>query len=274
MNNKIHQCLEKIEITDGRLLCRWNQVDFFIRHSHDFWEIPIQIYGTPTHNLNGEMHSIPPQACILITPRHIHQIQPCDTSYKALNIVIADSFMKSCCDNFSPTLYNDFLEAPVKLLHLSNGQFSTIKDFQLKLLLLSENSPQKITIQKMLLSYMIELFYNNNFINTVDFPPVIKDFIHMASLPEYIDLKPSQVQTLTHYSYSRFSALFKQTTNQTLNEFLTETKMNFAYTQLIRNSNISIIELSAQLGYSLSHFCHVFKKYYGVSPSTLRNSTK
>lgn len=272
MKRNIHQCLQKIEVTDGRLHCRWDPVDFFIVHSHDFWEIPIQLIGTPEHELNGKIFSLSPQSCLLISPRHIHHIHPCDTKYRALNIVIADSFMQSCCDNFSPTLYDQLLTHPLKILHLTNGQFSVVKDFQLKLQLLSDASPQKIIIQKLLLSYLIELFYNNYFINNEDFPPVIKEFIHTVSLPEYINLKPSQVETITHYSYSYFSVLFKKATNQTLNEFLTDTKMNFAYMQLTKNNDISILDLATMLGYSLSHFCHLFKEYYGVVPTFFRKN--
>ena len=163
MKKKIRQCLEKLEVFDGCLQCRWDPVDFFDLHSHDFWEIPIQIKGTPQHKLNEKEFSLIPQSCLLISPKHLHQILPCDTNFYAFNTVISDSFMKECCQKFSPTLYDELLNAPSKILYLSNGQFSVIKDFQAKLQILPPNSPQKRIIQQMLLCYFIELFYNNNF---------------------------------------------------------------------------------------------------------------
>ena len=271
MIKKIHQCLEKLEIPDGCLQCRWDPIDFFILHSHDFWEIPIQIKGATQHKLNGKTFSLIPQSCLLISPKHLHQIMPCDTSFYALNTVISDSFMKACCEKFSSTLYKELLNVPLKTLYLSNGQFSVIKDFQTKLQILPANSPQRKIIQQMLLSYFIELFYNNNFININKCPQVIKDFIHLASLPENINIKPSQISELTNYSYSYFSILFKNATGQTLNKFLTDTKMKYAYTQLGKSSDVSMLDLSLSLGYSsLSHFIHLFKNYYGAPPSFFR----
>ena len=269
MKTAIYHCLEKIEIKDKRMQCRIDPVDFFYLHSHDFWEIPIQLNGNPQHTLNGESFSLLPQTCILISAADLHQIHPCNTSYTALNLVISDTFMKACCDYFSPNLYESFLKSKPKVLYLSNGQFAVIKDFTTKLQSLSNNSERE-PLQKMLLSYMLELFYNDNFINTNSFPKIIKDFIYFATLPENIDLKASKIPEITNYSYSYFSAIFKETTGQTINSFLTNIKMNYAYTQITK-SNIPLLELSSLLGYqSLSHFITIFKKHYGVSPSRLR----
>ena len=164
MVKNIYHCLEKKEIVDGRLHCRWEQTNFFVLHSHDFWEMTIGIHGNSQHDINETSVILKPQSAVLITPKHLHKIQPCPKENNHLNIVISDSFMKSCCDHFSPTLYDEFLQMPVIPLYLSNGQFSVIKDFQAKMQILPITDPKKEVIQRMLLSYLIELVYNNNFI--------------------------------------------------------------------------------------------------------------
>ena len=67
-----------------------------------------------------------------------------------------------------------------------------------------------------------------------------------------------------------FSKLFKQETGKNFIEHLTEIRLKNAR-ELLQNSQLSIKEICAQLGYSdPNYFSRIFKKYEGVTPSEFR----
>ncbi|PWM02727.1 MAG: hypothetical protein DBY05_01515 [Clostridiales bacterium] len=68
-------------------------------------------------------------------------------------------------------------------------------------------------------------------------------------------------------SYEHVCRLHKKITGKTIVEHLTETRMAYA-THLLATTDMSILEIAMEIGYnSLSHFNHLFKKYYNISPN-------
>ena len=66
------------------------------------------------------------------------------------------------------------------------------------------------------------------------------------------------------------SRLFKQETGQTVMSYVTDVKINRAKV-LLRNTHLSILDISERLGYyDSSHFGRVFKKVTGLTPRAFR----
>lgn len=75
-----------------------------------------------------------------------------------------------------------------------------------------------------------------------------------------------------HLSSSRLGVLFKQETNRTINEYLTDIRMKQAI-HLLKNSNMKIYEISEQCGYrSSQYFSQLFNSYTGKRPIDYRKS--
>lgn len=73
-------------------------------------------------------------------------------------------------------------------------------------------------------------------------------------------------------SESYFSYLFKAETNQNFSEYLESIRMEQAV-ELLKNSSLNISDLYLELGYNNANsFRRAFKKVYGVSPKTMRDS--
>ncbi len=69
---------------------------------------------------------------------------------------------------------------------------------------------------------------------------------------------------------NHISQLFKQETGQTVMSYVTGVKINRAKV-LLRDTNLSILAISEQLGYyDSSHFGWVFKKVTGLTPRAFR----
>lgn len=66
------------------------------------------------------------------------------------------------------------------------------------------------------------------------------------------------------------SNVFKKETGTSINKYVTGYRMDRAK-ELLINTNIKVVDLSIQVGYTnQSYFCSIFKKYFGVTPAKFR----
>jgi len=267
---ELHHCFAKFEIPDNTLRCRWDRNVYFVEHTHDFWEFSIIIYGNYKQTLNNNVYNVHNNQALLISPLYAHKIFPGNPEDLHLNIVISCNFLKEVCGSFSSDLYDKLLNATPSIVHLSNSKLETIKDFTNKLEIIQNNPKEKILVKKILLTFIIDLVYETYFLNTYEYPLIVKQFIELISIPENLMLPINDLIAQTNYSYSHFFKLFKQSTGMTIKEFLTNKKMEYAGFVLSRNEQ-PILELSQNLGFqSLSHFFTLFQKHYGVTPAKYR----
>jgi len=101
----------------------------------------------------------------------------------------------------------------------------------------------------------------------------------IANIKEYIlnnfhdsSLCLSHISDVFSISENYFSYLFKSTTSENFSSYLEKLRMEKAL-HLVKQTNTNLSEIYEQLGYNNSNtFRRVFKKTYGVSPKTLRDS--
>lgn len=97
------------------------------------------------------------------------------------------------------------------------------------------------------------LFARNYLLQHMDYPPGLSELARIAGINEY-----------------KLKRGFKEMFNQTVFEYLAETRLEIARTDLLEKRK-SVTQIAFELGYaSLSHFSTAFKKKFGVAPSKLR----
>ena len=103
-----------------------------------------------------------------------------------------------------------------------------------------------------------------------------ENFEKFATLVSYIDshyateLDLEQAAALVGFSKFHFSRLFKEFTNCTFYDYLSQARIQAA--QRLLSTNTSITDIAFQTGFnSLSSFCRCFKKYTNLSPSEYRD---
>ena len=88
--------------------------------------------------------------------------------------------------------------------------------------------------------------------------------------------KPITVEDVaknTGYSKYYFCRCFKEITTVTVNTYMNQVRVNYAY-KLISENNINVYNAALQSGFSdPSYFTKVFKKYFSVSPSQVKKDT-
>lgn len=97
---------------------------------------------------------------------------------------------------------------------------------------------------------------------------MIKDFIHKNYSKDYLSVK--DISEYVHLSTAYACTLFKNETDQTLNQYLTDYRLEKAK-QLLVDPRNKISEISANVGYTDgNYFTKSFKKRVGLSPSDYR----
>ncbi|NLK21023.1 MAG: helix-turn-helix transcriptional regulator [Epulopiscium sp.] len=84
------------------------------------------------------------------------------------------------------------------------------------------------------------------------------------------DISLEKIADIAGFSKFHFSRLFKQFTNKTFNEYLNQTRVRVAESQLL-NPNLSITDVAMQSGFSsISTFNRVFKSIKKCTPSEFK----
>lgn len=84
-------------------------------------------------------------------------------------------------------------------------------------------------------------------------------------------LKISDLMDLTHFSQAYIYSVFREAYGTAPLQYHTHLRIEKAKS-MIRNTNMSITEISERLGFShVQDFCRVFKKFDGVTPSAYRH---
>lgn len=116
-------------------------------------------------------------------------------------------------------------------------------------------------------------FFDDLHILSKDSPTIllIKDYISKNYGKETLSVKDISAHVFLSASY--VCTYFKNETGQTLNQYLTEYRMEKAK-QLLADPRYKITDISSKVGYSDgNYFGKSFKKYCGLSPSEFREKT-
>ncbi len=265
------KCLERLEIPDNLLLCKWSNNSFHHEHDHDFWEFLLVSKGTYRQRINRVERLYSPGEAVLLRPQDIHEICKGQDDDMHLKVIISCRFFKSICDTLNENLYEALLEKENKPLLISGTDMKKFTKIVAQIAL-SEKMLQKntTTLKRLLASFILELVYIQNHLPNQSYPKIVQTLIHEISLPQNISINVSTLMEKLNYSYSYAARLFKQFTGFTINQFILSHKMDTAK-ELLLQTNASILDISLDLGFSsLSYFMKLFKSTYGISPGFFR----
>ncbi len=240
-------------------------------HNHDYWEFFVVVEGAYNHTLNGEVNVMNVNSACLLRPQvDYHGIKNIpSTKSSHLNILIRDHFMHSVCDMLDSNLYNELLSnnAPYSLV-LREDQVNRIFNYITELKIDSIYEQKRGLNSKLLVVYIIEKILQQH--NNDEFPEWLSNLLAEINSHTHLDWQIQDLLDYTHYNHSYFTRQFKQYMKCTPVQYLTQVKMVEAQ-NLLLYSNKSITEIYLELGYNnLSHFNHVFKKFYLIPPSQYR----
>lgn len=251
--------------------------DHKLTHLHkDFCEIFCVISGEITNVVNGKKALLKGGDCCLILRDDTHSLYLKEESKKdflGINFVMRYDYFTKLKYLFGEENAKIFESEETKLFHLeedakssllnktyllqtTNREYDTEKEFNCKCII--------IDLLKRLVATKLK------FDKKRDVPDWLNMLLMNMQKTENAGKSLEDFVSAVPYSYSYVAREFKKYVGCSMVNYLTISKIRYAETLLL-NTNKKMLEISSELGYSsLSHFNHIFKKMYGISPTQFR----
>lgn len=180
--------------------------------------------------------------------------------------------------------YQNFILLPNQVKDIYYKLFITLNENCKKLRFSINSSEESImeslencfTYQELhqILTNKVNLFFNtlHNYKPEDSTIFLIKDYVNKHYAEDNLSIK--EISNHVFLSISYVCTYFKNQTGQTLNQYITDYRMEKAI-QLLADTRYQIVDISFKVGYSNgNYFSKSFKKYTGLSPSRYREITQ
>lgn len=244
-------------------------------HYHDFFELMLVYEGKAIHYLGGRKKPFSEGMLIFIRPQDIHCLGewkgyacrfinlafPIETLYE-----LASYLGEGFC-------VRDILQAeepPVARLGKVEMNVLRQKLENFNLFPVSQKKYKKMGIRAMLASMLTNHFTEVLPVNGNNMPDWLNELCMAMNSRENLTAGISAMKKLSGKSHEHLCRVFSKFLGITPTEFINSLRLNYS-ANLLLNSDISIIDISLEVGYeSLSRFYSLFKAQFGTTPGQFR----
>ena len=241
-----------------------------VEHTHDYFEWFLVNSGSACHSINGTTQLLTRGVMVFIRPDDSHAYTNMSSDFKIFNIIVSQKIIASLFEylgqGYDPNYY---LSVPLPpKTKLSESEFLRIV-----------NELEQLVLSKRILKERSETYFKIVLMDifTTCFP--IKPVGNYANIPDwlrwlilemmkkenFIEGLPA-MKRLSNKSYEHLSRSCRKYLNKTPTELINELRIDYSIKEITTSSN-SITEISLDSGFeSLSHYYHLFKKQYGMTP--------
>lgn len=249
-------------------------------HLHEFAEILLLVKGYLMHEVNGGHHILSPGSLVFVRPYDLHRLLPVNSARVVFaSLMISSAVLRDLMAYLAaPAIANRFNtapEAPCVLLDFEEARalMLQMESISTEQAVNPENStPMARALAAQLFAHYLGRSEASQDTNCV--PPV-----WLAKLREeaegWENLKHA-VQRLHEHSRCHPSHLcktFRKYYNETPTDFLNRLRLRKA-ARLLSEKEAKVVAVASELGFdSVSHFHHLFRRYFGLTPAEYRRTT-
>ncbi len=253
------------------LLRHYSKTTMPIWHCHEFFEIEIITYGTAIDEINGIPYRLNRGDFIILKPDDSHCIQAFDDEgIDLVNIAVSVSLMQEIL-SFLEFGDAQSLSWPITG-HLPQRMIPQLTNQAKELLVPSRQlSKERGLIKQWMTTCLLCSNPRHKTDQETKTPVWLQQLISKLKTPEGLSGGVVYLKDQTDYSYPHLCRCFQKYLHQTPVEWINEQRLIHS-TYLLLNTKQSILEVSLECGFhNLSHFNHLFKDFFGVSPKVFRS---
>lgn len=246
----------------------WNENTPLHRHSHiEFFYV---FDGSGIHILNGEKNTLTYGNACLLTLNDIHGFQKMgDKDFKHMDICIDESYFRSICDFFSPTLYDELFSKHGYAFKFSAEEISKIENRIPNLLLDTKDSTYYL-FAKVLMTSLINLILEHTTKQQTAPPTWLLQLLTDLSMHDNFKNNLSAIISQFDYNEDYIRRLFKKFFGMTMTDYFNQQKIDYAF-QLLSTSSLTTEEVCEITGFNnISYFHRLFKRTFNVTPGSIR----
>jgi quercetin dioxygenase-like cupin family protein len=250
-------------------------------HIHEFAEILLLAKGYLLHEVNGSHHILAPGSVVFVRPYDLHRLLPVNSERVVFASLVIDSVAvrELLAYLAAPSIANRFNTSPeAPCLQLS---FDEARTLMLQMEGLSNEqavNPENST--PMARAFAAQLFANclgrlESAQQREDVPPVwLSKLRETAEGWESLKDAVHRFHDLSRCHPSHLCKSFQRYYNETPTDFLNRLRLRKA-AHLLSDAKAKVVAVATELGFdSVSHFHHLFKRYFGVTPAEYRRTLK
>ena len=248
-------------------------------HTHDYYEIFFVTKGQIKHVINKKIEILPTGSICFIRPDDEHFIEPFNSSEcEMINLCFSAETLNKTMSFFDNELdFSKILNHPEPMvIKISKTERTLLyqKLDNLNVLNHTDEKTFKINFLYLLNDLIITKFFNDHLGASKpksNVPEWLNNLCIEMKKPANFIAGTKRMEEISFLSKEHISRSFAKYLNTSPTKYVTDLRMKYA-ANLLKNSNISIMDISFACGYNnLSHFYHLFKKHYGISPSVFRD---
>lgn len=246
-------------------------------HTHSFYEIFYIVTGSIEHETADKRKTLNTGDMYFLRPNdgHIFYRDSFNTSQHR-DILISESLFKRACDFLDPTFFNLIEQSktafsiklsPQELSSFEN-ELQNFSEQQERLPSVDLSATENVIAVKLLYSLLSRL----NYYNKKNYPQWITDLITLLNNKNSFVKPLSELLEEVNYNRSYISRRFTQIVGVSPIEYFLNAKIAYAV-KLLRFTQMPITEIAIASGFNtITYFNRIFKKMFGVSPSTYRQN--
>ncbi|SEU27589.1 AraC family transcriptional regulator [Paenibacillus sp. NFR01] len=245
-------------------------------HGHDFYEIFIILTGRCAHLINGETQMLEEREMVFIRPGDTHGYDFCgDTDCRFLNVnfypeAVEYAFEFAGSPGFASRMKRAKLP-PVLRLAPPDMDALMRKGSQIGLYESIDKAKARSTARSWLVDALTLFFVAHRDEDQKAMPSWLDHLLLELQKKENFTCGPGRLVELSGRSAGHLNRVFKEVLQMTPTAYLNRLRLTHAR-NLLLTTNLGIIEVAYESGFdNLSHFYHLFKKQYGVSPGKTRS---
>lgn len=248
-------------------------------HCHDYYELFMISKGKCVHRVNGGKQHLAEGDLVFIRPDDIHCYEQEDGGdCEFINIACSNQVIRDAFNYLGDSLCRDKLLSN-KLppcITLSSIEKNEYMDRYFKLNAVSQvdKSTARIIFLGLLMELLMQYLLNPSDISCNGTPLWFDAVLKQMQKKENFQRGLERMIALSERSRGHLNRTFKRYLDTTPTNYINQIRLNFAKNLLLTTS-LNVIDISIEAGFrNLSHFNHLFKNHFHISPMGLRMQNK
>ena len=245
-------------------------------HSHDFFEFFLVVEGKQELDINEYSMTLGPGALVLIRPNDLHSRRYIENGYH-INIAFSSAIAKSLFEylgNGYPSEQLLLPEIPPPYVTLNKTESDRIQKRMKELyaVSLTDTDLQRTKLRTLILDIFVH-YFSKSINQGPERESWFEHLIHEMEKPSNLSEGLPAMLRISKKSHEYLCRVFKQYLNLTPTQYINDLRLNYAANYLI-HSDIPILDICMTAGFdNLSHFYHLFKNKYNITPKQFREAT-